>query len=185
MIYSKFGETQLPSKESFYSKLRQEGISDKNYSHAQKVWKTFKCEKLEDYHMLYLKSDVLLLHDCIMNFRDVIYKNYGIDMCYHYTTPGLTWDCGFKYTKKKIELLQDVDMLLMFENMIRGGFSGTLGERHIKANNKYLPEYDNTKKSNYIMYFDENNLYGWSMSRPLPTGNFKWKNEQIWKTLYS
>ena len=96
--------------------------------------------------MLYLKSDVLLLHDCIMNFRDVIYKNYKIDMCYHYTTPGLTWDCGFKYTKKKIELLQDVDMLLMFENMIRGGFSGTLGERHIKANNKYLPEYDKTKK---------------------------------------
>ena len=41
-------------------------------------------------------------------------------MCYHYTTPGLTWDCGFKHTKQKIELLQDVDMLLMFENMIRG-----------------------------------------------------------------
>ena len=180
--YSKFNEIQLPSKESFYSKLRQEGISDKDYSHAQKVWETFKCEKLEDYHMLYLKSDVLLLHDCIMNFRDVIYKNYGIDMCYHYTTPGLTWDCGFKYTKKKIELLQDVDMLLMFENMIRGGFSGTLGERHIKANNKYLPEYDNTKKSNYIMYFDENNLYGWSMSQPLPTGNFKWKNEEYYKS---
>ena len=96
--------------------------------------------------------------------------------------PGLTWDCGFKYTKKKIELLQDVDMLLMFENMIRGGFSGTLGERHIKANNKYLPEYDNTKKSNYIMYFDENNLYGWSMSQPLPTGNFKWKNEEYYKS---
>ena len=34
--------------------------------------------------------------------------------------------------------------------MIRDGFSGTLGERYIKANNKYLPEYDNTKISNYI-----------------------------------
>ena len=74
--YSKFNETRLPPKESFYSKLRQDGISDKDYSHAQKVWETFKCEKLEDYHMLYLKSDVLLLHDCIMNFRDVTYKNY-------------------------------------------------------------------------------------------------------------
>ena len=45
--------------------------------------------------MLYLISDVLLLYDCIMYFRDVIYKNYGIDISYHYTTPGLTWDCGF------------------------------------------------------------------------------------------
>ena len=95
--YSKFNETQLPPKESFYSKLQQEEISDKDYSYAQKVWETFKCIRLGDYHMLYLKSDVLLLHDCIMNFRDVIYKNYGIDMCYQYTTPRLTWGCGFKY----------------------------------------------------------------------------------------
>ena len=86
------------------------------------------------------------MYDCIMNFRDVIYRNYGTNRCYHYTTPRLTWDCGFKHTSKKIELLQDVDMLLMFENMIRGGFSGTLGERYIK----YLPKYDNTKISNYI-----------------------------------
>ena len=96
--------------------------------------------------MLYLKSDVLLLHYYIMNFRNIIFKKYGTDMCYHYTTPGLIWDYGFKYTKQKIELLQDPDMLLMFENMIRGGFSGTLGERHVKVNNKYLPDYDETKK---------------------------------------
>ena len=126
--FDKLNETQLPPKEAFYSKLRQEGISDKKYSHAEKVWETFECKTLKDYHMLYLKTDVLLLHDCIMNFRKVIYNNYGIDMCYHYTTPGLTWDCAFKKTKQKIELLQDVDMFLMFEKMIRGGFSGMLGD---------------------------------------------------------
>ena len=70
----------------------------------------------------------------------------------------------------------------MFENMIRGGFSGTLGKRYVKANNKYLPKYDETKKSNYIMYYDENNLYGWSMSQPLPIGNFNWRNENYYKS---
>ena len=36
-----FNETSLPSKESFYSKLDLEDISDKDYSHAQKVWEEF------------------------------------------------------------------------------------------------------------------------------------------------
>ena len=33
----KFEETQLPSKESFFSKLTGENISDEDYMHAQKV----------------------------------------------------------------------------------------------------------------------------------------------------
>ena len=103
-------------------------------------------------------------------------------ICFHFTTPGLTWDCGFKHTKQKIKLLQDVDMLLMFENIIHGGFSGTLVEGYVKANNIYLPEYNETKKSNYIMYYNENNLYGWSMSQSLPIGNFKWRNEDYYKS---
>ena len=41
-------ETQLPSKEAFYSRLNAEGISDENYAHAQEVWKTFEMKNLED-----------------------------------------------------------------------------------------------------------------------------------------
>ena len=37
----KLKETQLPPKEAFYSRLNDEGISDENYTHAKKVWKTF------------------------------------------------------------------------------------------------------------------------------------------------
>ena len=33
-------------------------------------------------------------------------------------------------------------MLLMIENGIRGGFSGFLGPRHLKAFNKYTPNYN-------------------------------------------
>jgi hypothetical protein len=32
-------------------------------------------------------------------------------------------------------------MLLMFEKGIRGGFSGVLGPRHVKAFNKYTSNY--------------------------------------------
>ena len=36
-------ETKLPSKEDFFSTLKNEGITDAEYLHAQEVWTTFKC----------------------------------------------------------------------------------------------------------------------------------------------
>ena len=63
----------------------------------------------------------------------------------------------------------------MFEQGRRGGFSGVLGSRNVVANNKYISDYDKEKLSNYTLYLDANNLYGWAMSQKLPTGNFKWQ----------
>ena len=48
----RFKETVLPHKEAFYSKLLDEPISQKDYSHAQQVWKSFNCKTLGDYHDL-------------------------------------------------------------------------------------------------------------------------------------
>ena len=64
----KLRETQLPPKEAVYSRLNDEGISDENYAHAKKVWKTFELKNLEDYHNLYNRVDVLLLSDVFENF---------------------------------------------------------------------------------------------------------------------
>ena len=99
--------------ESFYSELNKSGISEDNYTHAQKVWESFEMKTLQDYHDLYLKTDVLLLADVFENFRDVCQKNYGLDPAWYYTAPGLAWDAALKVTKVKLELLADPDMLLM------------------------------------------------------------------------
>ena len=40
--WEKFNETTLPPKEAFYSNLNLEDITDKEYTHAQKVWGIFK-----------------------------------------------------------------------------------------------------------------------------------------------
>ena len=65
----------------------------------------------------------------------------------------------------------------MIEKGIRGGVSSIM-KRYSKANHKYLDDYDPKTPSQYILYLDANNLYGWAMSKPLPYKNFKWMKEK-------
>ena len=37
-----------------------------------------------------------------------------------------------------------------------------------------MQNYNNNEESSYIQYLDANNLYGWAMSKKLPTSGFKW-----------
>ena len=172
----KLKETKLPPKEAFYSLLYNEEISDEDYEHAHNVWNTFNCQTLQDYHDLYLKSDVLLLADVFENFRKTCLKYYKLDPCHYYTAPGLPWDACLKLTKQELQLLTDYDMLMMFEKGIRGGISH-ISKRYAEANNKYMKNYNKTQPSTYIQYLDANNLSGWAMSQKLPTHGFKWMKD--------
>ena len=116
--------------------------------------------------------DVLQLADVFENFRNVCMKNYKLDPCWYYTSPGLSWDALLKMTGVELDLLTDIDMLLMIESGLRGGIS-TCVTRHSKANNRYMHKYDPNKESKFITYLDANNLYRWSMSKPLPSGKLE------------
>ena len=78
----------------------------------------------------------------------------------------------FKKTNIKLELLTDYDMLLMVEEGIRGGICHSI-QRYMRANNKYMKNYDKNEESLYIQYLDANNLYGWAMCPKLPVNSFK------------
>ena len=170
----KLKETQLPPKEAFYSKLNDKDISEEDYAHAKKIWKTFEMKNLEDYHNLYNQVDVLLLADVFENIREICIKKYNLDPAHYYIAPGLAWDAALKTTKVELELLSDMNMLLMVEKGIRGGVS-MISNRYGKANNKYMGKsFKDREPSKYITYLDANNLYGWAMSKLLPTHGFKW-----------
>ena len=65
-------------------------------------------------------------------------------------------------------------MLLMVERGIRGGITQSV-HRWAAANNPYMgSEYKPSEPTRYLQYLDANNLYGWAMSQPLPTGGFRW-----------
>ena len=171
--FSRFDETCLPPQEAFYSSLSDEGISEEDYKHAHEVWDTFDCRNIGDYHDLYLKTDVLLLADVFENFRQTALSTYGLYPAHHYTLPGYSWDCLLKCTNVSLELLTEPDMYLFVEKGLRGGIS-MVSHRHATANNQYMENYNNEEPTSFIQYLDANNLYGWAMSQPMPTGGFQW-----------
>ena len=50
------------------SSLKNECISEKDYSHATDVWFMFKMNTMGDYHDLYLKKYTLLIADVFAKF---------------------------------------------------------------------------------------------------------------------
>lgn len=182
---------ELPEYKDFHSKLSGK-CSEKDYEFAKKLWNYYKNKNSKwiflDYHLLYLKLDVVLLSDVFDNFREMCHKNYQLDPSHFVSAPHLSFNAALKYTKQELELMTDKDMYLFFEKGIRGGIS-QIPNSYAEANNPYWYNeedekvykldkeearkkkiYDSKKFISYILYVDANNLYGWAMCQKLSIG---------------
>ena len=101
--WDKSNEKVLPGKESFYSNLTLENISEIDYAHANKV---FNINYLGEYHDLYVRSDTLLLAEIFENFRQSCLENYESDPAHFVSLPGLTWQACLKKTMLNLNYLQ-------------------------------------------------------------------------------
>ena len=126
------------------------------------ISKKFNIEKEEELKQIYLKSDVLLLACVFEKFIKVSVSEFDKNPLHCVNLPGYTWQCGLKYTGINLQTLQDKNIILLLENIIRGGISSVMGDRYINS--------DENKK---ILYVDANILYGHSMSQPLPYDEIK------------
>ena len=92
-------------------------------------------------------------------------------------------------TKVELELISDSDIYLFLMDTIRDGIC-VVNKKHVIGNNIYIRKVHDASsdlkfkkklKTNdlnkFIMYLDANNLYGHSMSKPLPYENFKWPDD--------
>ena len=137
---------------------------DDEIERTMDIIRRFNIKNGEEITEVYLKSHVLLLTCVFEKFIKISVEEYKINPLYFVSLPGYTWQCGLKYTGINLQTLQDKDMILLLEIYIRRGISSVMGDRYIKSNGN--------KK---ILYFDANNLYGDSMSQPLPFGEFKFE----------
>ena len=161
-------------KECFFSKLKNKYPDDEEIKRSKEIIEKFNIKNGEELTEIYLKSDVLLLACVFEKFIKVSVNEFDINPLYSVSLPGYTWQCGLKYTGINLQTLQDKDLILTLENNIRGGISSVMGDRYVKSN-------ENKK----ILYIDANNLYGHSMSEPLPYDEIKFdqnvKSEEILK----
>ena len=93
-------------------------------------------------------------------------NEFGNNPLYCVSLPGYTWHCGLKYTDIILQTLQDKYMILLIQNNIRGGISSVKIDRYVKS--------DDNKK---IFYIDAKNIYGHSMSHPLPYDEIKFEKD--------
>ena len=131
------------------------------------------------------------LVDVFQKFSNFAYKTYGSDCRCSYTLPGYSWQVMLKMTKIELDLISDMYLFLMDS---KGCGITQVSKKYSKADNKYTRnqynEWKNKKikkifknklKTNdlnkYLLNLDANNLYGFSMSQPLPYKNFKWSND--------
>ena len=72
-------EERLPDKKEFYNKLTLSYITDNEYNSVEKFYKDMNFKNLKKYLQCYLISDICLLVDRFLNFRNIIFNEYGLD----------------------------------------------------------------------------------------------------------
>ena len=98
-------------KKAFYSELYLEDITDKDYTHAQKVFEEFNLKNLGDYQNLCVQSNTLLLADVFGNFRHKCTEIYELDPAHFLSVPGLVWQACLKKTGIRVELLTVIGVI--------------------------------------------------------------------------
>ena len=108
----------------------------------------------------------MLLCDVFEKFISVCMEDYGLDPSHYISSPGLSWDAMLKMADVKLEKIDNIVVHLFLEREMKGGVS-YISKRYSKSD--YNTE---------IMYWDANNLYGWTMIQDLPYSCFRFLSQK-------
>ena len=155
-------DKELLSIDKFYSSLKLQNISQKQYDKTIEIFKKLKCKNVKDYLEIYMKLDICLQTDIFNAFRNTIFDKFEVDCSKYITGCSLSLDLMLKYTGVKIQLFKDITMFDYTDKSIMGGLC--IASQNI-AN-------DNDGKST-ISSWDICTLYPYVMTQKLPISNYK------------
>ena len=150
----------LPSIEDFYSSLKLDGVSEKDYHKTLDIYKKLKCKNIKEYLDIYLKLDICLQSDIFNVFRNTIWNKFEIDCSKYITSCSLSLDLMLKYTEVKIELIRDISIFDFVNSSILGGIC--IASQNIADD-----------KDSVISSCDVVSLYPYVMTKNLPIRNYR------------
>ena len=167
----KLDERSLPPQSSFYSRLKNEGISDTDYAACQAVWRDNGMETLREYLIWYNNRDVTPFLDAIAK-QAGFYKQQNIDMFKDgISVPGISLLYMFNDLPSKTYFTvfnrTNRDLHKLVKDNIVGGPAIIFHRYHEKDVTKIR---GGSEPCRSIVGYDANALYLWALMQDMPTG---------------
>ena len=200
------------SKDEFYSTLKAEQVDNISYQNAKTLFLSLKMRDLSDLNDLYNAQDVIILLEIIENRFQQIQDMTDYNPRIINSASKLSGCIQREKFKCIIALPTDNIQMEIFEKTVCGGYSSVNNrlsfDTELLMPNFSKAEYEKDpslfkrddlklgymlKLNNYSSYerkrvitkivkFDENNQYGYAMTRPMPTGCIKQITSPNWAT---
>jgi len=172
---SRLDHTTYPEKKWFTNDLKDEPISDSEYERGKLIWSLYKCKKFQDFVYFYQISDCTILMDCILNFRELFWDKFSIEVSSFLSMAHLALNAMLKITQIEIELIseEDQDILEIVQRSILGGLS-QISQRFVEAGDDLE-----------LFFCDANSLYPLCMTFKMPIGEYKFVNTNLhdWRSI--
>ena len=175
----KLEDRALPPQEAFYSRLKNEGISNDDYARCQAVWRNNQMTIMRDYLIWYNNRDVTPFLEAISK-QFAFYRDRDIDMFKAgISVPGLSLLHLFNDLPNDIFFTifnqTNSDLHKLVKDNIVGGPAIICHRYHEKGITKIRGGEELCRK---IEGYDANALYLWAIMQDMPTGWYVRRREE-------
>ena len=180
-------EKDFLEQEKFYSHLKEENISTEEYENVKKVFNILKLETLGDLNRIYNFQDTAILCEIFESRSTLLQKPFKYNPRKCNSAKSCSWCVHRLKSKCRFVLPTIAKIIRVFEETVLVGYS-CINTRMGFDSNLLLNDPKNEKIlfkttgnelkrfSSKIIKMDENNQYGMAMTKPLPYGYIKKKD---------
>ena len=175
----KLEDRVLPPQSAFFSRLKNEGISNDDYARCQAVWRDNGMETLREYLIWYNNRDVTPFLDAISK-QFAFYRDRDIDMFKDgISVPGLSLLHLFNDLPNDTNFVTfnrtNSDLHKLVKDNIVGGPAIIFHRYHEKGITKIRGGGELCRS---IVGYDANALYLWAIMQDMPTGWYTRRREE-------